>query len=584
MKIVSFWINNFRWISWWIKNNTINFNDSNTIFLLWQNNVGKSTFLKAYDFFYSCESPTEDDLFKKNIKNKIEFELELELDEFDFEKDSIRNKAENLKTWLKNSKFLKIRREITPSEWRNWKISFEKAENFTLNPNSNLWEKKNYWWIGLDTVFQASLPKPIFIQAMPTEAEVEKIINTILSEKAERLLKDTERKELKDAQQKIKELQDKIYNPKSIEKYKQEVNSHFQKLFPENKIELEEKDKFVWSENKLWRSFSIQFEKLDWKWEKDTSIPTGYSKIWHWAIRTAIFSLLLMKDIAEEFERQPNRKDYIVLFEEPELFLHPKLMKELRTLIYKVSEDDYPYQILCASHSPQMIDISKPKSSLIRLAKYWDSTTLYQVNESFLLESSNTKSKDGLKEELYEILRFNPFICESFYADEVILIEWPTEEIILRWYISEKWSSKDIFIVNCWTVNNIPFYQRIFSKFSIKYHIICDTDSAPSGWKDENWIKKFSSWIQKTIYEQYVKDKDVDICLNFFYHESTFEPAHEAESIPQNLRFIQSDYNTSDWKPYNANLYWRNILSKNLDNPNVDKVPIIEFIRKILSN
>lgn len=37
---------------------------------------------------------------------------------------------------------------------------------------------------------------------------------------------------------------------------------------------------------------------------------------------------------------------------------------------------------------------------------------------------------------------------------------------------------KDVFIVNCGTVNNIPFYQKIFSKFSIKYNIICDTDNA----------------------------------------------------------------------------------------------------------
>ncbi|MDO4764203.1 MAG: AAA family ATPase [Flavobacteriaceae bacterium] len=79
--------------------------------------------------------------------------------------------------------------------------------------------------------------------------------------------------------------------------------------------------------------------------------------------------MLLMRDIAEEFERVENRKDYIVLFEEPELFLHPKIMKDLRELIYKVSEDDMPYQVICASHSPQMIDITKDKTSLVRMVK-----------------------------------------------------------------------------------------------------------------------------------------------------------------------------------------------------------------------
>ena len=51
MKIISFGVNNFRGIAGGIQNNTIEFNNSNTIFLLGQNNVGKSSFLKAYEFF-----------------------------------------------------------------------------------------------------------------------------------------------------------------------------------------------------------------------------------------------------------------------------------------------------------------------------------------------------------------------------------------------------------------------------------------------------------------------------------------------------------------------------------------------------
>jgi len=500
MKIKSFWINNFCGISGWIDKNTINFNNSNTIFLFGQNNVWKSTFLRAYEFFYNRINPTEDILYKRDTTKHIEFQLELELDKFDFKKESIKNKLISFKKWLKDNKILKIKRVIWSSE-KNWKISFDKAINYTFDFENNKWEEKHYWWIWLDSVFQASLPEPIFIQAMPTEEEVEKIINRILSWKAEKKLKNEEIKELKDAQDKIKELQNKIYNPKVINNYKEEVNNNFQKLFPDTKIELEEKDKTVWTENKIWKSFKIHFEKLNLQWERDEMIPTSHSQIWHWAIRTAIFSLLLMKDIAEEYQREKNRKDYLVLFEEPELFLHPQLMKELRTLIYKVSEDEFPYQILCASHSPQMIDISKPKSSLVRMEKKDNETLFFQINEDFLLKSKGISKKE-LKEEMNEILRFNPFICESFYSDEVILIEWPTEEIILRWFLWEKWEWKNIFIVNCWTVNNIPFYQRIFSKFSIKYNIICDTDNAQYSWLDKDWKKIFTSWIQKKIYEQ----------------------------------------------------------------------------------
>ena len=109
-------------------------------------------------------------------------------------------------------------------------------------------------------------------------------------------------------------------------------------------------------------------------------------------------------------------------------------MKQLRTLIYKVSETDTPYQVLCASHSPQMIDITKEKSSLVRMTKHNDGTRLYQINDEFLKDSKEIKTKEELKQEMNEVLRFNPFICESFYADEVVLIEGSTEEIILRGY------------------------------------------------------------------------------------------------------------------------------------------------------
>ncbi len=579
MKIISFGINNFRWISGWIEKNKLNFNESNTIFLLWQNNVWKSTFLRAYEFFYKNTSPSDDDLFSKNVDNLIEFELELKLDDFDFEKDAIKSKAEWLRSWLNSDSVLKIRRTFVSK--MNWeKIKIEAPENFTFSWTKNEWEEKNYWGIWLDTVFQSSLPHPIFIKAMPTEEEVENIINDILSKKAEKALEDKERAELKAAQVKIRELQDKMYNPVSIQKYKDEVNNHFWKLFPETQIELEEKDKTVWSESKFWKKFAIHFEKKNPDGTINKNIPSSYAKIWHGAIRSAIFSLMLMKDIAEEFERSENRKDYLVLFEEPELFLHPRLMKELRALIYKVSEDDYPYQILCASHSPQMIDISKPKSSLIRLIKDSSWTKVYQIDDSFLKASKNIATKEQLKNEMYEVLRFNPFLCESFYADEVILIEWPTEEIILRWYLWEKCPMKDVFIVNCGTVNNIPFYQKIFSKFSIKYNIICDTDNANYDGIDANWIKKFTSWIQKTIYEQYILDKDNGISLNFCYHEDTFEPAHKVSSIPEKFRY-KDTYNISDWKPYNANLYWRDVLAPNLEDESINLVPIISFIKKI---
>ena len=582
MKIISFGVNNFRGIAGGIQNNTIEFNNSNTIFLLGQNNVGKSSFLKAYEFFYKNTSPTVEDIYRMNVDNIIEFELVLQLDEYDFAKDSIFKKQEGLKKWLNSDNYLKIKRVIKPKDGK--KVTLEKAENFTWDYLNNSWEEKNYGGIGLDTVFQAALPTPIFIKAMPTEAEGEAIINEILRLKASANLEDKERQELKEAQAKIQELQDKLYNPTSIQAYKEQVNKYFQALFPNTKIELSEKDKAKWTENSIGKSFAIHFEHNNGS-EKDETIPTNHDRVGHGAVRSAIFSLLLMKDVAEEFERVDNRKDYIVLFEEPELFLHPKLMKQLRTLIYKVSEADTPYQVLCASHSPQMIDITKEKSSLVRMIKNGDGTKLYQINDEFLKDSKEIKSKDELKQEMNEVLRFNPFICESFYADEVVLIEGPTEEIILRGYFNEAQTDKDVYVVNCGTVNNIPFFQKIFSRFNIKYHIICDSDKAEIKELDEYGLIPFDSGIQKSIYEQFKID-----CQNGEYKSGllqvntpTFEPSHQNESINEKLRYSNA-YLPSDGKPYNANIYWKEVLQPNLLSEDINQVPIINFLQNIVNH
>ncbi|WP_194852324.1 ATP-dependent nuclease [Nonlabens antarcticus] len=584
MRIISFSVNNFRAINGGLEQNTIEFKDSNTIFILGQNNVGKSSFLRAYEYYAKSISCKIEDFFRQDIDSKIEFELRLQLDDYDFEKTSIAKKADSLKDWLDENNILYIRREIKANQ-KGKTTTIEKAQNFTWDNNLNDWVEKSYGGLGLDTVFQAALPTPIFIKAMPTEEEVDVIINEILAAKAALRLKEKDREELKIAQEKMRELQDKLYNAESIKAYKTEVNNQFKNLFPNTTIELEEKDNVKWTQKSLEKKFSVQFRRNNEDGNFDESVPTNYNQMGHGAVRSAIFSLLLMRDIADEYERVENQKDYMVLFEEPELFLHPKLTKQLRTLVYSVSNSSTPYQVLCASHSPQMIDITEEKASLVRMVNKNDTTTMYQINDEFLKRSKGVKTRIELKQEMNEVLRFNPFICEAFYADEVILIEGPTEEILLRGYLSSLDTHKDLFVVNCGTVNNIPFYQKLFSKFSIKYHVICDTDKAVENGIDKFNLPIYNTGIQGSIYEQFALDKAIENYDSgiLSLHKETFEPAHQSEDIPVELRY-PIDYPKNNGKPLNANLYWKDILSKNLDHEKISMVPIIRFTNLIMNS
>ncbi|AIR69178.1 ATP-dependent nuclease [Dickeya fangzhongdai] len=582
MKISFFGVNNFRAISGGVDNNRIIFKDTNTLFIYGANNVGKSTFLKAYLFFYSNEKPIIDDFFRRDDKNSIEFELEVKLDELD--KERIEEKApkqkESYKRYLNND-YIRIKKVWSKNgakiEDKNYTFDYSKGEG-------GEYDEVGYATIGLHQVFQSCLPKPVFIKAMPTEEEAKKILNEILKMMAESTLKTSELEELKVAQDKIKELQDKMYDSDLIETYQNSVNGYFNKIFFDTTICFkDQKDRVVWTENKLGRDFEIEFMKRNSNGEYDGSIPSSYSSVGHGAIRTAIFTLLLMRDVAERFERRQGRKDYMVLFEEPELFLYPRMIKELRELIYQVSVEDLPYQVLCASHSSSMIDLSKPKSSIIRLVKNPNGTKSYQINDQFLKEAKGIATNDELKQEMYEVLRFNPYICESFYADEVLLIEGPTEEIISRAFFQEFPSEKTIFVLNCGTVNNIPFYQKIFSRFNIKYHVICDTDKAKIVEYDQSGNPDFDSGIQKTISDQYRSDYDVmngNIGL-LRVHNVTFEPAHQNVDIPEILRFADCGDRS---KPFNANLYWKNVLKPNITHQDINKVPIIRYLKEIMAH
>lgn len=571
MRIVNFAANNFRGISGGIDQNRIDFNGINTLFIFGQNNTGKSTFLRAYDYFYRDTTPGVEDHYRKNRENEIEIEIEVELDNWDRERiEAAAPKAkESYKTYLIDDARLRLR-----SLWRNGKKTA-----LSWKPDTQSFVDIGYASVGLHGVFQSCLPRPITIKAMPTEEEAKSILNEILKAMAESKLKEEELEELHVAREKIKELQEKMYRKDVIQKYEDSVNSYMDSLFPNVKVTIDEKkDRLVWSENKLGKEHDIFFQKIDEEGGIDSEVPDRAELIGHGTIRTAIFTLLLMRDVAEEFERIEGRKDYLVLFEEPELFLYPKVIRELRDLIYRVSEGDTPYQVLCASHSPSMIDITKVKSSIVRLVKDGEITKLHQVSDAFLKAASGATTDSEFKQEMYEILRFNPFICESFYADEVILVEGPTEEIVIRAYLQENPPRKFFFILNCGTVNNIPFYQKVLSRFAIPYNIICDTDMANCTNCDDNRNPSFDSGIQKAISDQFQADRALGNIGIMRCHDETFEPAHRATSIPEHLRMPDT---TGQGKPFDANKYWKEVLLLNLNDSDIGTVPIIAFMREI---
>ena len=91
MKLCKLTIKNFRGLKG--DQNIINFEDSNIIFLIGQNDIGKSTFLKAYEFFVNSKQKAEkSDFYNYDESNNIEIIGEFLKEDFDEQNEEFSSK------------------------------------------------------------------------------------------------------------------------------------------------------------------------------------------------------------------------------------------------------------------------------------------------------------------------------------------------------------------------------------------------------------------------------------------------------------------------------------------------------------
>ena len=395
MKLQKLTINNFRGLKG--KNNIIDFSSSDIVFLIGQNNAGKSSFLRAYEFFVDPSRKAEkNDFYDYNESNQIEIIGEF-LKETDDEKDEdLKGSGKTVeddwdKKWVNEKGIIKIRKV-----WTKFGAVFDK---YTFDPiNTKDWIKNGFG--GLHTHLSHRAPQPIAINAMETEQTLEDKVNKIINDEFLKVAKDEYTANYIEAINAVRALQDKIIGDEEIKKYNENLNKYFSKIFVDLSLEIKPKDEDQININDaLKKSHSIDVLKNGHERKEN------FAQYGHGVIRQALFNFLaFLKNLSED-----NKKQYLILFEEPELFLHPKVSYALRKSLYDLS-DNSPYQILCATHSPLMIDVSRKHASLIRVVKNSnEDTQTFQVGDEIFQKSEYKKT-------IQMINRFNSNICEAFYT------------------------------------------------------------------------------------------------------------------------------------------------------------------------
>lgn len=577
MKLKSLRIENFRAIRG--GSNKLRFEDNNIVFIFGKNNIGKSSVLRAYEFFAApAKQAAITDFYEQDLLNPITIEATFIKEASD--SDNFTQKG--LDKWVD-----KATQEVHFK--KTWtKVDAPPAKE-TYDP-----ERRDYvsgGFGGLEQILTNALPSIIFIEAMPSIKSLTEWLEKEIKSKLLKKLKDNHAEEYSKALDAIKKLQEKVEGDDYLGEISTGANRYFEKTFPELELRITtnpyresditkaiEKDFNITignkppvlgneeAEDELAAALQA-WEDLEQTVNGETTIPNvgdrtagrQFDLHGHGLIRQAIINILGI------FKESHADKKHIILFEEPELYLHPSNKRRFRDTLYDLASQE-SYQIICVSHDPQLIDLNRPHVSLARFIKCANGETkIYQAGHDLFCDGADAKDR------LQMLNRFNPHICEAFFADEVILVEGDTEAIIVRELLETHHKNGEIFVVNTGSKTNMPFFIKILRHFNIRQHIIHDADerylyvNGVRSLKTDGTPKKNSSWtLNQTIWDEIQACNSVDAIAIRYVSIRNFEHAHNYT------------HDADLGKPLSAHYYAKNIDFTDLE------VPIVRFVRNII--
>lgn len=503
MRLYQLTIKNFRGLKG--ERNTIKFEKSDIIFLIGQNNVGKSTYLRGYEFFVNSKQVAKrSDFYDYNPSIPIEMEGWFIHEAEDVEDESFAGKGKSkdpqwVSKWADAEGIIKVR--------KTWSIENNSFKKQTFSPQKDQWIDNGFG--GFDSLFTKAAPIPIAINAMEDEESLNEKVNKLMQDRYLKKIRESQSDLYEEALGKIQKLEEAITNSEEIGKLNVELNSHFKKVFSELSLKIQAQNvEDIKLEDLFKKNHTISVER------DNTTRPETFLQNGHGVIRQALFNFItFLRDISEQ-----DKKEYLILYEEPELFLHPRVTFKLRNSLYDLAKDS-PYQILCATHSPLMIDVSRPHASLVRAIKVaGEETETFQVGEDVF-------NKDEERKQYVQMInRFNPHVCEAFYADKVILVEGDTEAIVYRALLKKYYPEEEVFVLNTGSKNNIPFFQEILTAFHIEHYAIHDIDTECNSNEKRN-----SAWILNQKIWDLVEEanREQPGLARRYVHNANFENAHK---------------------------------------------------------
>lgn len=239
--------------------------------------------------------------------------------------------------------------------------------------------------------------------------------------------------------------------------------------------------------------------------EGDNAQPQSAGQFGSGFQRYLIYSLVRLASQYVTKKRPSGARDFtpnltLVLFEEPEAFLHPHSQEELARSL-KVLAASSDWQVLCATHSSLFVSNNTDDiPSLIRLSRVEGEVSAHQITatawQSLVRQNqsppaiSNPPSVDPDDQTMeMEAIRYflwlNPDRAAVFFASRVLLVEGPTEVALINRLVDDGKIGKDtagLYVMDCMGKFNIQRFMNLLGLLGVPHGVVHDRDGdKPAG-------------------------------------------------------------------------------------------------------
>ena len=449
MKLSAIYIKNFKGIKEEIK-----ILIDNVVVLIGKNNSCKSTILDAYEAYCTLGTGSRniDDFHNRDESLPIEITgVFTEVEENDVEQFGQEWFHKEIDGFKNCSKFKII-----------WKDSESDGKKLSFSNQTNDWKDGGAG--GWNSILSSRLPTPIRINPNDSHVALETIVKDLIASNAVEKLKNDKSKAagiIAEIQVLAREIEVDLLD--SIQDISSGIEENVDSMFKGVKVRFEtgvgkfepekaikEGSRFIFDTNGCSSPLSHQ--------------GSGVQRAFLWAAIKTLCNKGLLKKGRKIIS---NEKAKVLLVDEPEINMHPSVVRSVRDAIYTLA-GIAGWQVICTTHSPLFIDLTRSHTTLIKVTNNQDKLKYFQTEKVSFTENE----KDNLK----TLNRCCPTVNEFFFYDSSILVEGDTEFLAYNHILYNSGKEHKYCVINCRGKANIPTFIKILNQFGSQAIAIHDLD------------------------------------------------------------------------------------------------------------